>query len=59
MTLLDHIRPSEVQQILRLRAAGRTVTEMQRLVGRPRHVIQQVLERERGEKPPKRRGKKC
>ncbi|MCD0155986.1 hypothetical protein [Deinococcus sp. 6GRE01] len=46
-----HLRPHEIQMILRHRDAGRTVPEIQRLVGRPQITIQAVLGQHRNERP--------
>ncbi|MBZ9712154.1 hypothetical protein [Deinococcus multiflagellatus] len=40
------LKPHEVAQLLRLHARGYTVTQLQRLCGRPPHFISAVLAQE-------------
>lgn len=55
---IAHLRPHEVQTILRHFDAGRLVIEIQRLSGRPQHVVQAVLAQHRDYTPSKGRGRR-
>lgn len=55
---LSHLRPHEVDLILRHWDRGRLVIEIQRLSGRPQHVVQAVLAQHRDYTPGKGRGRR-